>query len=60
MTLSDLRAGIGSAWLVRGWRGTPAHLAPEEHLDIGWFGLDDLPPPANADVRSALVEAVGR
>jgi 8-oxo-dGTP diphosphatase len=48
-----------SAWLVREWRGTPANLAPEEHLDLGWFGLDDLPPPANNDVRAALVEALG-
>lgn len=47
-----------SAWLVRDWQGTPANLAPEEHLDLGWFGLDELPPPANVDVRTALVEAM--
>ncbi|MBL0748661.1 NUDIX domain-containing protein [Nocardioides baculatus] len=47
-----------SAWLVRDWQGTPANLAPEEHLDLGWFGLDELPPPANVDVRAALVRAL--
>ena len=48
-----------SAWLVRAWHGTPANLAPEEHLDIGWFALDELPPPAHPDVRAALVDALG-
>jgi 8-oxo-dGTP diphosphatase len=47
-----------SAWLVRGWHGTPENVAPEEHDDIGWFGLDELPPPAHALVRTALVEAM--
>jgi 8-oxo-dGTP diphosphatase len=47
-----------SAWLMCGWRGTPANLAPEEHLDIGWFGLDELPAPAHVAVRTALVEAL--
>ena len=47
-----------SAWLVRDWHGTPANVAPEEHDDIGWFGLEDLPPPAHVLVRTALVDAV--
>ena len=46
-----------SAWLVRNWRGTPANLAPEEHVDIGWFDLEELPPLANALVRAALLDA---
>lgn len=46
-----------SAWLVREWTGSPANTAPEEHDDIGWFGLAKLPPPADALVRTALVEA---
>lgn len=46
-----------SAWLVRDWSGTPANLAPEEHDDIGWFGLEELPPPAHPLVRQALVDA---
>jgi 8-oxo-dGTP diphosphatase len=47
-----------SAWLVRDWQGEPANVAAEEHVDIGWFGLDELPPPAHVPVRVALVEAM--
>jgi 8-oxo-dGTP diphosphatase len=47
-----------SAWLVRDWQGTPANVAPEEHDDIGWFGLEELPPPAHELVRTALVDAI--
>jgi 8-oxo-dGTP diphosphatase len=44
-----------SAWLVRDWQGTPANVAPEEHEEIGWFDLDDLPALAHAPVHEALV-----
>lgn len=49
-----------SAWLVRDWQGRPANTAPEEHDDIGWFGLDEPPSPATAHqlVRTALVDAI--
>ena len=47
-----------SAWLVRDWQGRPANVAPEEHDDIGWFGLEELPPPAHVLVRTALVDAI--
>jgi 8-oxo-dGTP diphosphatase len=47
-----------SAWLVRDWQGTPANVAPEEHDDIAWFGLEELPPPAHILVRTALVNAI--
>ena len=47
-----------SAWLVRDWDGTPTNVAPEEHDDLRWFGLDELPPPAHAGVRAALLEAL--
>ena len=47
-----------SAWLVRDWQGTPANVAPEEHADIGWFDLEELPPPAHVPVRTALVNAI--
>jgi 8-oxo-dGTP diphosphatase len=49
---------ILSAWLVREWAGTPSNVALEEHDDLGWFGLDELPPPAHEDVRAALVDAM--
>jgi ADP-ribose pyrophosphatase YjhB (NUDIX family) len=44
-----------SAWLVTGWQGTPANLAPDEHDDIAWFGLADLPPLAHDVVRQHLL-----
>lgn len=47
-----------SAWLVPAWRGTPANVAPEEHDDIGWFSLQDLPPAPHVVVRTALVGAL--
>ncbi|WP_182525501.1 NUDIX domain-containing protein [Nocardioides dongkuii] len=46
-----------SAWLVRDWQGVPANAAPEEHDGIGWFSLEELPPPPHVLVRTALVEA---
>ncbi|XVX20745.1 NUDIX domain-containing protein [Actinomycetota bacterium] len=47
-----------SAWLVRGWQGTPANLAPDEHQDIGWFDLATLPALAHPLVEESLVTAV--
>lgn len=44
-----------SAWLVRDWAGTPANLAPDEHDDIGWFNLEELPPLAHELIRRSLV-----
>lgn len=46
-----------SAWLVTRWQGTPANLAPDEHLDIGWCGLTELPPLVHRLVRESLVRA---
>ncbi|MGA9747064.1 MAG: NUDIX domain-containing protein [Nocardioides sp.] len=46
-----------SAWLVDDWHGSPANLAPEEHDDIGWVDLAELPPLAHEMVRAALVAA---
>ena len=47
-----------SAWLVRDWSGTPSNFAPEEHDDIRWFDLDDLPATPHAPIRTALLDAV--
>jgi len=44
--------------LVRDWKGTPANVAPDEHDDIGWFGLEELPPPPHVLVRTALVRSM--
>jgi len=49
---------VVSAWLVPDWRGTPANVAPEEHDDIGWFDVRDLPPPPHVLVREELVSAL--
>lgn len=46
-----------SAWLVTSWQGTPANLAPDEHLDIAWFGLTGMPPLAHRLVRESLLRA---
>ena len=56
---SDDEPAVLSAWLVREWQGTPSNVAPEEHDDLGWFGLEELPPPPHPGVRSALVSAIG-
>lgn len=47
-----------SAWLVRDWHGTPANVAPEEHDGMGWFGLEELPPPPHLLARDALVDVM--
>lgn len=47
-----------SAWLVTDWGGTPANVAPEEHDGIGWFDVEDLPPPPHVLVRAALLHAL--
>jgi 8-oxo-dGTP diphosphatase len=52
------KAALLSAWLVHDWRGTPANVAPDEHDDIGWFGLEELPPSPHVIVRTALVKAM--
>jgi 8-oxo-dGTP diphosphatase len=49
-----------SSWLVQVWRGTPTNTAPEEHDDINWFGVDELPPPTHRVMRTALLEAMRR
>ncbi|MGF9755718.1 NUDIX domain-containing protein [Microvirga sp. 0TCS3.31] len=47
-----------SAWLVRKWHGTPANVAPEEHDGMGWFTVEELPPPPHVLARAALVDAM--
>jgi len=48
-----------SAWLVGAWDGTPVNAAPEEHDEIAWCALADLPPLAHPHVRAAVVDAAG-
>jgi 8-oxo-dGTP diphosphatase len=47
-----------SAWVVNDWHGTPTNVAPDEHDGIGWFSLEELPPPPHVIVRAALVEVL--
>lgn len=47
-----------TAWLVGDWRGTPSNAAPDEHDEIRWFPLEEIPPLAHARVRTLLVDAV--
>jgi len=54
----DLGTARLHAWLVPDWAGEPVDAAPEEHDDLRWFGLADLPPLAHADVRSAVVRVL--
>ena len=54
----DDEPALLSAWLVREWQGTPSNVAPEEHDGLGWYGLEELPPPAHPLVRAALVAAM--
>ena len=54
---ADDRAAL-SAWLVPQWDGTPANAAPEEHDDLRWFSLRELPPPPHVTVREALLSAL--
>ncbi len=54
---ADERAVL-SAWLVDDWQGTPSNLAPEEHDDLGWFTLEEMPTSPHGVVRTALVHAL--
>jgi len=47
-----------SAWMVSSWHGTPLNNAPEEHVGIGWFGLDALPSPSHPIMRAAMLAAL--
>ena len=47
-----------SAWVLRDWQGAPSNAAPEEHDDIGWFGIEELPRPPHIIVRTALLKAM--
>lgn len=48
-----------SAWLVRDWTGSPTNVAPEEHDDIGWFELAELPSLDHEPVQTAMLAAMG-
>ncbi|SEC31566.1 mutator mutT protein [Nocardioides exalbidus] len=54
----DLGTAHLAAWLVPDWAGEPANAAPEEHDDLGWFGLDELPPLVHELVRQSVVTAM--
>ena len=47
-----------SAWLVSDWHGTPTNVAPEEHDDLRWFSLEEMPAFPHVLVRTALLSAM--
>jgi 8-oxo-dGTP pyrophosphatase MutT (NUDIX family) len=47
-----------SAWLVGDWQGTPTNVALDEHDEIQWFRVEELPPLAHQFVGTTLVNAV--
>ena len=57
---ADEAAILSALGPIRDWQGRPSNTAPEEHNDVGWFGLEELPSPATAHerVRTALLEAI--
>jgi len=48
------------AWVVSEWSGAVTNLAPAEHDEIGWFGLDELDRLDLADrsLKGLLTDAV--
>ncbi len=48
------------AWVVTEWSGEVTNLAPAEHDEIGWFGIDDLDQLdlAEESLKALLTEAV--
>jgi 8-oxo-dGTP diphosphatase len=62
--LCRLDAGRGeesvrlSAWLVGEWEGTPTNVDPDEHDEIRWFRLEELPPLAHELLGPAVAEAM--
>ncbi|MGN6300699.1 MAG: aminoglycoside adenylyltransferase family protein [Angustibacter sp.] len=51
---ADDQPAVLSAWLVREWDGTPTNVATEEHDDLAWCDLDQLPPAPHVLARTAL------
>ena len=62
--LGRLNAGTGgesvrlSAWLIGTWQGTPKNAAPEEHDEIRWFEIGELPPLPHEHLGTLLLDAI--
>ena len=42
-------------YAVSSWEGEPSNAAPEEHMEVRWFGADELPESEGLDAHHALV-----
>ena len=47
---------IVHVYAVLAWNGEPINAAPEEHTDLRWFGVNELPKSEALDAYRALVE----
>ncbi len=48
-------------FVVPGWKGEPLNAAPDEHTQIGWFTVEELPASVGLDAyRELVVQAMGQ
>ena len=48
-------------FVVPGWKGEPVNAAPDEHTEIGWFTVEELPVSDGLDAyRELVVQAMGQ
>ena len=48
---------LAHVFAVLSWGGEPENAAPDEHTDVRWFGLTELPDSRALDAYGTLIEA---